>query len=380
MAKTLQLRRGTTEQNNNFTGAAGELTVDTTAKTLRLHDGSTAGGKEIIGKSDLATVATSGAYSDLSGKPTIPTVPTKVSAFTNDAGYLTEHQSLSAYAKTTDLAAYAKSSALATVATSGSYNDLSNKPTIPSAVTVDSALSSTSTNPVQNKAVYSALAGKMNTVTLAKVATSGSYSDLSNKPSLATVATSGSYADLSNKPTIPSAVTVDSALSTTSTNPVQNKVINTALASKVNASALATVATSGSYNDLLNKPTISSGITVVAESYTSSGWYRKYSDGWIEQGIPFSMSLAGSSGTKTINFLLSMNTVYGWSGPFPNYTRTFTYYSYDERYSGYDRVSVAVTTSSLTITKTFSGPSDTNSYSQSSWPVYLQGTLIVFGK
>ena len=51
---------------------------------------------------------------------------------------------------------------------SGSYNDLSNKPS------------------------------------LATVATSGSYNDLSNKPSLATVATSGSYNDLSNKPTIPS--------------------------------------------------------------------------------------------------------------------------------------------------------------------------------
>lgn len=49
---------------------------------------------------------------------------------------------------------------LAKVATSGSYNDLSNKPTIPAAVTVDSALSSSSTNPVQNKVVQSALAGK----------------------------------------------------------------------------------------------------------------------------------------------------------------------------------------------------------------------------
>lgn len=33
----------------------------------------------------------------------IPTVPTNVSAFTNDAGYLTEHQSLADYAKTADL-------------------------------------------------------------------------------------------------------------------------------------------------------------------------------------------------------------------------------------------------------------------------------------
>lgn len=42
-----------------------------------------------------------------------------------------------------------------------------------------------------------------NKPSLATVATSGSYNDLSNKPSLATVATSGSYNDLSNKPTIP---------------------------------------------------------------------------------------------------------------------------------------------------------------------------------
>lgn len=55
------------------------------------------------------------------------------------------------------------------------------------------------------------------------------WEDVTGKPTFATVATSGSYNDLTNKPTIPAAVTVDSALSSTSTNPVQNKVINTAL-------------------------------------------------------------------------------------------------------------------------------------------------------
>lgn len=45
---------------------------------------------------------------------------------------------------------------------SGSYNDLTNKPTIPSAITIDSALSSTSTNPVQNKVINAALDGKAN--------------------------------------------------------------------------------------------------------------------------------------------------------------------------------------------------------------------------
>ena len=55
----------------------------------------------ILNKPALATVATSGSYADLSGKPTIPTVPTKVSAFENDKGYLTEHQSLAGYATET---------------------------------------------------------------------------------------------------------------------------------------------------------------------------------------------------------------------------------------------------------------------------------------
>lgn len=50
---------------------------------------------------DLASVATSGSYNDLSNKPTIPTVPTNVSAFNNDAGYLTQHQSLAGYATET---------------------------------------------------------------------------------------------------------------------------------------------------------------------------------------------------------------------------------------------------------------------------------------
>lgn len=50
----------------------------------------------------LSAVATSGSYNDLSDKPTIPIVPSNVSAFTNDAGYLTQHQSLDGYAKTSD--------------------------------------------------------------------------------------------------------------------------------------------------------------------------------------------------------------------------------------------------------------------------------------
>lgn len=157
----------------------------------------------------------------------IPQVPTNVSAFTNDAGYLTQHQ---------DISGKANSSDLSTVATSGSYNDLSNKPN------------------------------------LANVATSGSYEDLSNKPhipedpvqsdwteddttdqayiknkpSLATVATTGDYTDLSNKPAIPAAqIQSDWAQDdNTQVDYIKNKP------------DLSTVATTGSYNDLTDKPTI----------------------------------------------------------------------------------------------------------------------------
>lgn len=44
MPTALQLRRGTTTQHSTFTGANGEVTVDTTKKTAVVHDGATAGG------------------------------------------------------------------------------------------------------------------------------------------------------------------------------------------------------------------------------------------------------------------------------------------------------------------------------------------------
>ena len=44
MAQQVQLRRGTTANHSSFTGAAGEITVDTTLNTIRVHDGSTVSG------------------------------------------------------------------------------------------------------------------------------------------------------------------------------------------------------------------------------------------------------------------------------------------------------------------------------------------------
>jgi len=81
--------------------------------------------------------------------------------------------------------------------------------------TIDSTLSSTSTNPVQNKAVYTALAGKQDKLT------AGTGISISGNTISCTVS-GGSGGN----------ITVDSTMSSTSTNPVQNKVIYTALQNK----------------------------------------------------------------------------------------------------------------------------------------------------
>ena len=179
---------------------------------------------------------------------------------------------------------YALYATKAANAFSGDYDDLSNKPAL-------------------FDGVYSSLTGKP---ALTVVATTGNYSDLSNKPALfdgkysslsekpvlSTVATSGSYDDLSNKPAIPNGTVT----SITGTNPVNvadgttTPVISMAKASSTadgylgstdwttfnNKSsfdgtwlsltgkpAFATVATSGSYNDLTNKPAAGGTVTEV---------------------------------------------------------------------------------------------------------------------
>lgn len=49
----VQHRRGTTTQHSSFTGLQGEITVDTTKKTVVVHDGTTAGGIPLAKASDV---------------------------------------------------------------------------------------------------------------------------------------------------------------------------------------------------------------------------------------------------------------------------------------------------------------------------------------
>ena len=52
-ATQVKRRRGTTAQNDAFTGAEGEIVVDTQKHTLRVHDGETQGGFEMATQADL---------------------------------------------------------------------------------------------------------------------------------------------------------------------------------------------------------------------------------------------------------------------------------------------------------------------------------------
>lgn len=55
MATRIQFRRGTSAQHASFTGAVGEMTVDTDKDVVVVHDGSTAGGFEML-RSNLSNI------------------------------------------------------------------------------------------------------------------------------------------------------------------------------------------------------------------------------------------------------------------------------------------------------------------------------------
>lgn len=107
------------------------------------------------------------------------------------------------------------------------FQDQKTRDLIPS---VDSSLSSTSTNPVQNKIIKSELDKKAER-DVVNTTTNGLMS-VADKKKLDGIATGATK------------VTVDTALSSTSTNPVQNKVINSALSGKA-GTAVATTSANG---------------------------------------------------------------------------------------------------------------------------------------
>jgi hypothetical protein len=73
MATQVQFRRGTTGQHSAFTGAVGEVTVDTEKKTVCIHDASQVGGfpllREDFTNSNLALGSLSSCALKFAGDP-----------------------------------------------------------------------------------------------------------------------------------------------------------------------------------------------------------------------------------------------------------------------------------------------------------------------
>ena len=95
MAKLLKLRRGTTTQHGSFTGAEGEVTIDTTKDTAVVHDGSQAGGRPLA-REDMNNVSSASIAGRLAtdsiavGKIAAGTLPSDVKiADANVSGNLT---------------------------------------------------------------------------------------------------------------------------------------------------------------------------------------------------------------------------------------------------------------------------------------------------
>lgn len=155
----------------NFVGEEGNIFFNVETGELRLSDGTTPGGIGIGGGGG-------------GGNYTLPTASTTVKGGVKiDGTTITiNNQVISGF--------------------SGNYNDLSNRPTIP-----------TNTNQLTNGSGFitsSALTGYATEsfVTSQGYLTSVNWNNISNKPTFATVATSGSYTDLTNKPNIPTPLTV----------------------------------------------------------------------------------------------------------------------------------------------------------------------------
>lgn len=121
----------------------------------------------------------------------------------------------------------------------------------------------------------------------ARVARSGSYDDLTDKPPFAIVAMSGNYNDLTNKPTIyTDAVRYNVSQSLNTAQKIQARANIGAGTSSFSGSyndltnkpTLATVATSGSYNDLSNKPFEEQHISTVLSNVSWNSLTQIYSN------------------------------------------------------------------------------------------------------
>ena len=102
------------------------------------------------------------------------------------------------------------------------------------AIDVDSALSDTSENPVQNKVIKTKIDSIDSSISTINTSLGNKVDKVNNKGLSTNDFTTALKNKLDGIATGATKITVDSALNSSSTNPVQNKVINTALGTKAN--------------------------------------------------------------------------------------------------------------------------------------------------
>ena len=95
MSTAVQLRRGTTTQHSTFTGAVGEVTVDTTKDTVVVHDGTTVGGHPLVKESEKGVTVVQ--QTSATGSVDIPTGTTAERDGSPQTGYFRFNTSLGKY-------------------------------------------------------------------------------------------------------------------------------------------------------------------------------------------------------------------------------------------------------------------------------------------
>ena len=304
--------QGSTKANKAvITDASGNITTGTitsgmiTDKTIVNADISDTAAISASKISGLATVASTGSYTDLIDKPTIGnatltiqkngttvdtftanataaktiniTVPTKVSELTNDSSYATTSAVSAKVSK-----AQGSTNANKAVITDASGNITAG--TITSGMITDKTIVNAD---ISDTAAISAskISG------LATVATSGSYADLSNKPTIGnatlTIQKNGTTVDTFTANataaktiniTVPTTVAglsdSDDYATVEALNSVKNELSNGNTQAVENLQGqiddLATVASTGSYTDLIDKPTIGTSSLIIKNGATNT--------------------------------------------------------------------------------------------------------------
>jgi hypothetical protein len=194
-----------TDSVTSVAGRTGAVTLSTADISGLATVASTGAYSDLTGTPTLATVATTGAYSDLTGTPTLGT------AAALDVGILANNVvQLNGSAQLPAVDGSLLTGITASVAALNDIGDV-NAPTPANTNVIK--YNSTSGDWESGAVAASEVSG------LATVATTGAYSDLSGTPTLATVATTGAYSDLSGTPTLGTAAALD--VGTSASNVVQ---------------------------------------------------------------------------------------------------------------------------------------------------------------